>query len=293
MQFLALDIYQGKYQDFLEIIKAPEKPTLIFTPNPEILVWAFYDEDFRMTLSKADYLVPDGNGLYTGSMIMEGKSPQTALLSTFFLRNAQIQKYGELIKWSDLTRDIIEWLEQSGKQKSMQTPKRKESTLPHILIIDNYRIREPQNALEIKKKDIQSRFVDIFREQFPHVQVTVLFDGEMSLDAIAHMVEIQDISYIFSCIGMKEQEKILVELFAYIPERQKVVWLAVGSSIDYLVGVQKRAPTYIRSLWLEWLYRLIWEPRKRWKRVFTAWVQFPRLIEKNLPKFRWDSSNIW
>ncbi len=71
MNILSLDIYNGRYSDFFEIAKLPTKPTLIFTPNPEILVRAYEDEEFLSVLKKADYLTPDAHGLYTASLISE------------------------------------------------------------------------------------------------------------------------------------------------------------------------------------------------------------------------------
>jgi UDP-N-acetyl-D-mannosaminuronic acid transferase (WecB/TagA/CpsF family) len=64
MRFLSLDIYQGKYQDFLVLIKNATKKTLVFTPNPEILLRASRDPEFLEILKQADYLTPDANGLY-------------------------------------------------------------------------------------------------------------------------------------------------------------------------------------------------------------------------------------
>lgn len=63
----------------------------------------------------------------------------------------------------------------------------------------------------------------------------VLFAGEMAADGIAHYIELHDIRYVFSCIGMKAQEKVLVEIFSYLPKTQKVVGLGVGASIDFLL----------------------------------------------------------
>ena len=50
------------------------------------------------------------------------------------------------------------------------------------------------------------------------------------------------------------------------------LWLWVGSSFDYFIGFQKRAPKAWRAIWLEWLYRLITWPRKleRIKRLWRA-----------------------
>ena len=64
MHFLSISLVKSTYADFLTTIRNPEKKTLVFTPNPEMLVRASKDEEFRDILDKADYLTPDGAGLY-------------------------------------------------------------------------------------------------------------------------------------------------------------------------------------------------------------------------------------
>ena len=114
-------------------------------------------------------------------------------------------------------------------------------------MIDSYRIREPQNTFEVRKKQIQERLPELFREQFPSLTIEILFDGEEYPETIAQMIEHQHISYVFSCIGMKSQEQILVDIWSYLPDSQRVVGLGVGSSIDYLLGLQKRAPAVMQK----------------------------------------------
>ncbi len=46
------------------------------------------------------------------------------------------------------------------------------------------------------------------------------------------------------------------------------VSMAVGGSFDVLAGDVRRAPALFRQLGLEWLYRLISQP-KRWRRIFV------------------------
>ena len=92
-----------------------------------------------------------------------------------------------------------------------------------ILMIDSYRIREPQNTFEVRKKQIQERLPELFREQFPSLTIEILFDGEEYPETIAQMIEHQHISYVFSCIGMKTQEQRLLEIFAHIPDDYPVV----------------------------------------------------------------------
>lgn len=53
------------------------------------------------------------------------------------------------------------------------------------------------------------------------------------------------------------------------------VALAVGGTIDFLAGEQKRAPRWMRSLKLEWLHRLACNPRRLAKRYALDAIYFP------------------
>lgn len=269
MNFLWLPIINSQYSDFLERIENPTKKTLVFTPNPEILVRANWDEEFLEILGRADFLTPDANGLYTASLIQEGSSLFSAFFQTLFQKKELREKYGELIQWSNLTRDLVDF---SIREKK------------NIMMIDNYRITNPENEFEKKKMEIQSRLPELFIERFPYLSIHIVFDGEKTPLELAEIVQTQNISYIFSCIGMKTQEKRLIEIFDVLPEDQKVVGLGVGSSFDYLLGLQVRAPLFFQKLGLEWLYRLMLDPRKRWRRIYTAVVEFPRMIIKTRKK---------
>lgn len=227
------------------------------------------DQEFLEILEKADYLTPDANGLYTASLIEEGSGFFMAIFRTFFGKKSLREKYGELISGSNLTQDLVEYAIREKKK---------------IFMIDNYRITEPKNDFEKKKMIIQEKLAELFATRFPDLQIDIAFDGEKTPEELAKLIEAENISYVFSCIGMKEQEKRLVEVWAHLPDAMKVVGLGVGSSFDYLLGLQKRAPAFFQKLGLEWFYRLVCDPRRRWKRIYTAVVEFPRMIQKQSKK---------
>ena len=52
------------------------------------------------------------------------------------------------------------------------------------------------------------------------------------------------------------------------------VIVGVGGSFDVLAGFIKRAPRWVQSLGFEWLWRLLMEPRKLWKRYLTTNSKF-------------------
>ncbi len=262
MQFLGLSLYTGTYKKFFSTLLSVEKPTLIFTPNPEILLRASRDSEFCDVLGRADVLVPDGNGLYLASYMREWYSYLRAGLEVFFQKKRTAKRYGELIQGSNLTRDLVHYTEKHDR---------------HILIIDSYRITEPRNSFEIRKKYIQEHMASLLHSKYPSLSVAVFFQWEMSADAIAHYAELHHIDYIFACTGMKSQESLLIDIFSYLPANMPIIGLGVGSSFDYLLWLQHRAPIIWQRLWLEWLYRLICSP-SRWQRIIDAVWRFPRSV---------------
>lgn len=68
-------------------------------------------------------------------------------------------------------------------------------------------------------------------------------------------------------IGSPQQERL-----AYLAGREKGisgVGFCVGNTINFLADPGSRAPTWMRRLALEWLYRLIAEPRRLWRRYLV------------------------
>lgn len=148
---LNIPLYNGKYTDFLKIIENPIGKTLVFTPNPEIFVRASRDSEFMEILGQASYNVPDGNGLYVGYMMHEGKGFLGSGLRVLFDKNGIKNDYGELIKGSDLTREILESAEKNPKK---------------ILVIDR-KNAVPKNDFERTKAEVQKDLRNIIESKYP------------------------------------------------------------------------------------------------------------------------------
>jgi N-acetylglucosaminyldiphosphoundecaprenol N-acetyl-beta-D-mannosaminyltransferase len=71
-------------------------------------------------------------------------------------------------------------------------------------------------------------------------------------------------------LGVPRQETWIADL----PGRHGGLWMGVGGSFDVWAGAKKRAPAWMGALHIEWLYRLVQEPR-RWRRMLA------------LPAFAW------
>lgn len=75
--------------------------------------------------------------------------------------------------------------------------------------------------------------------------------------------------------GAPEQDIWIAKHFSSMPTVR--VAMGVGGTFDYLAGNVQRAPLFFQSLGLEWLWRVLREPR-RWRRILNAVIVFPWLV---------------
>ena len=59
------------------------------------------------------------------------------------------------------------------------------------------------------------------------------------------------------------------------------VAIGAGGTLDFIAGIKKRAPKILCYLGLEWLWRLIKEP-KRLKRIWNAVIVFPIVVRRSI-----------
>ena len=81
---------------------------------------------------------------------------------------------------------------------------------------------------------------------------------------------------ILVALGIPIQEKLI---YKHLNEFNKGIFVGVGGSFDVISGHKKRAPKIFVKLNLEWLYRIICEP-KRIKRFYNNNVKFLLKVRK-------------
>jgi N-acetylglucosaminyldiphosphoundecaprenol N-acetyl-beta-D-mannosaminyltransferase len=67
-------------------------------------------------------------------------------------------------------------------------------------------------------------------------------------------------------IGVPKQEKWMAEMR---PRLSAPVLVGVGAAFDFHAGLVPQAPSWMQSAGLEWLFRLLQEPRRLWRRYLT------------------------
>jgi N-acetylglucosaminyldiphosphoundecaprenol N-acetyl-beta-D-mannosaminyltransferase len=75
-------------------------------------------------------------------------------------------------------------------------------------------------------------------------------------------------------------------IFRNLPKLQVDVAVGVGSSLDYLAGNLRRAPRWMFRLGLEWLFRLLQEPRRLFRRYLIDDMKFFPLLMKEICRRR-------
>ena len=70
----------------------------------------------------------------------------------------------------------------------------------------------------------------------------------------------------------------------YLPQLPVKVGIGIGGTLDYWAGLVDKPPILFSKLGLEWLWRLIKQPKIRFKRVFRAVVLFPMKVWIDLLK---------
>ncbi len=79
-------------------------------------------------------------------------------------------------------------------------------------------------------------------------------------------------------LGAGRQEKFIVKYRDRLPHVK--MYLPLGGTIDYEAESLKRPPAWITNAGFEWLYRVVREPRQRWRRYFIHQPPFLYLLLK-------------
>ena len=73
-------------------------------------------------------------------------------------------------------------------------------------------------------------------------------------------------------VGAPKQEKWIMKYHGRMPGVD--IFMALGATIDFEAGTLKRAPIFWQKIGMEWLYRVLKEPKRLFKRYFIDDMQF-------------------
>ncbi len=125
---------------------------------------------------------------------------------------------------------------------------------------------------------------DRLQEQFPELRVVGCDGSRVDVDAldraIVDRIARAEPDLVLVALGAPKQE---VFIFEQRERLGRAVCIGVGASLDFVAGTRRRAPRWISRIGLEWLYRLLQEPRRLASRYLLrdplfAWILTRQLL---------------
>lgn len=129
------------------------------------------------------------------------------------------------------------------------------------------------------KPGIAETAAEKMRQKHPSLIICGTADGYFRDDADAvRAINDARADVVFVCLGAPKQERFMHD---HCGELNVRLMIGLGGTLDGIAGTVKRAPKWMIRLQLEWLYRLIKEPRR-----FGRMLRLPKFVFAALKK-RW------
>jgi len=235
MSVFGIPIEGSGFEDIQARIETGAGAAWIVTANPEILIEAKKNDAYKEALKDADVRTVDGFGLY--------------FFERFVLRRKIVRLTGV-----ELSEKLIAMAEKKDWKLGLFGGS-----------------AESRTALIAAEK---------LREIYPRLQVHPESGGSVSPsgeddsagEEAKHRMTLFEPDVLLVALGHPKQEFWIQRNKDQFPHLKVVV--GVGGTLDFFAGNVIRAPNWMRGVGLEWLWRLLQEP-KRIGRIFRAVIIFP------------------
>jgi N-acetylglucosaminyldiphosphoundecaprenol N-acetyl-beta-D-mannosaminyltransferase len=205
----------------LDRMAASGRGHLVIPVNPEMIIAAQKNREFRDALNGASLVLPDGTGVKVAARL-HGHSGTDRVTGV----------------------DTVD-------------------TLARIAVRRGLRL-----FLLGAQPGIAERAGEALQARHPGLVIAGCFAGSPTRaeeDDICRRVAEARADILMIAYGAPKQELWCVRNLARLPVR---IAMCVGGSFDFLAGRTSRAPAWMQRMGLEWLYRLVQEPR-RWRRMLA------------------------
>jgi N-acetylglucosaminyldiphosphoundecaprenol N-acetyl-beta-D-mannosaminyltransferase len=239
--------------DIIDSFIKSKKPHQIVTANPEIIMSAQNNVGIKDIINDANLVIPDGAGLLFTAKILRQKLVERVTgvdLINNIANLANEKKYsiyllGALPGIAKKCANIL-----AQKYPNLKIAGHSSDT-PDNISCESLGYNNPKHTSNYKKVD-----------------ANVIIDN----------IKLTKPDILLVAYGHPKQEFFISK---YKDILNIPVMIGVGGSFDFIAGIAKRAPKIMQILWLEWLWRLMSEP-KRIKRIFTAAIIFPLKVIYNM-----------
>jgi len=213
---------------------------IVVTPNIDHLIKLQKDEEFYDVYKKADYVVCDSKLIQIASK---------------FLGTPIVEK----ISGSDLFPAFYNYHKSNEEVK--------------IFLLGSANQVIVDKAIENINKKIKRKIV------IGGVSPSFGFEkNEKECQEIVKHINKSGATVLAIGVGAPKQEKWIIKYKEQMPNIK--IFMAIGATIDFEADHIKRSPAWISNIGLEWLYRLLSEPKRLWKRYLIDDIPFFWLIFK-------------
>jgi len=208
----------------------------VFTPNPEILLYAREHPDFKALLNHADLALPDGAGVAVVQLLRTGRRIR---------RWPGVDVAEAAVRLAAARGDPVMFVG-GGGDVGRRAAARWQAKLPGLSVkAAGAEVRIGEDGVAVSTEEGRA-LIDAIRTAAPRV-VLVAF-------------------------GAPKQERWIDRYSAEIPSAR--IMLGVGGTLDMWAGRFSRAPRLMHRLGLEWAWRLAQQP-SRLPRIARATMVFP------------------
>ena len=143
------------------------------------------------------------------------------------------------------------------------------------------------------EEGVAQKAAEILGERLPQLKVTGTYSPPFGFEnnineikKIISLINSTNTNILFVGLGAPKQEKFI---WNYKDKLKANLYIGIGNSFNFIAGDIKRAPEWMQKMSLEWLWRMLTEPKSKnlWKRYlhkdlkFLYWY-FPKFALKKL-----------
>ena len=274
-----------------ELASLPDGKLLINTINAHSYNTARKDKLFAEALTNGDVLIPDGVGIVKACRWIKAKSrPQERVAGwdLFEFEMLKLEQLGESLRQLGIlnfelgidglqpfgscsVENCEETENDAANSKSAQPTNSKLKT-------QNSKLCEPQKRLTVMFMGSSQRVLDLIvkraAEVYPHLRVVTYsppYKVEFSEEdnrAIVDAINAANPDLLWIGMTAPKQEKWTYSHWDELNIHCHVG--TIGAVFDFFAGTVERAPVWWQRHGLEWLYRLLKEPKRMWRRYIIG-----------------------
>ncbi|MFC1710130.1 WecB/TagA/CpsF family glycosyltransferase [Patescibacteria group bacterium] len=242
---------------------------LITTPNPEHVLMAVKNSKFKDIINRSDLAIPDGTGLVQAVKFLGLETTKIPLVRivVIFLQGIYV--------------GLSTWFNKSWLEKEIRI-------IPgRVVFMDLIKLANKKEwRVVLLGDDLQSaqKAAEVLKRSYKKVKLTAMTGPNLKDNGNLKTIKDREIERdVISTINSIKPHLVFVAFRAPIQEIWSDKWLpklnvggmmVVGGTLDYVSGKAKLPPAWMEKASLEWLYRLITQP-KRLRRILIAFPVFP------------------